>query len=114
MIRRPPRSTLFPYTTLFRSAFCPGAEDLRAGFGEAAVEDVANYSALIFSAPGGPYERDTQCPCAGVCQFTASEDALAHGMAGDRRACPMGDARRALLGRGPAVDHRSAAPVAGV
>src|SRR2546421_11024692 len=27
MIRRPPRSTLFPYTTLFRS----GSEDLRAG-----------------------------------------------------------------------------------
>src|SRR3712207_8755455 len=26
MIRRPPRSTLFPYTTLFRS---PGREDLR-------------------------------------------------------------------------------------
>src|SRR3970282_2346586 len=23
MIRRPPRSTLFPYTTLFRSARCP-------------------------------------------------------------------------------------------
>src|SRR5438445_9170447 len=28
MIRRPPRSTLFPYTTLFRSAFRSG---LRAG-----------------------------------------------------------------------------------
>src|SRR3712207_8761773 len=25
MIRRPPRSTLFPYTTLFRSAHDPGA-----------------------------------------------------------------------------------------
>src|SRR3712207_7272963 len=25
MIRRPPRSTLFPYTTLFRSAVDPGA-----------------------------------------------------------------------------------------
>src|SRR3989442_8800371 len=25
MIRRPPRSTLFPYTTLFRSPFHPGA-----------------------------------------------------------------------------------------
>src|SRR2546430_11681197 len=25
MIRRPPRSTLFPYTTLFRSKFPPGA-----------------------------------------------------------------------------------------
>src|SRR2546422_4544206 len=24
MIRRPPRSTLFPYTTLFRSLPCPG------------------------------------------------------------------------------------------
>src|SRR3712207_7201023 len=31
MIRRPPRSTLFPYTTLFRSRF---AEEVRAmGFG---------------------------------------------------------------------------------
>src|SRR2546430_9875563 len=26
MIRRPPRSTLFPYTTLFRSAFRPAPE----------------------------------------------------------------------------------------
>src|SRR3712207_7039429 len=33
MIRRPPRSTLFPYTTLFRSraaAEAPGGRDLRA------------------------------------------------------------------------------------
>src|SRR6266511_5639827 len=29
MIRRPPRSTLFPYTTLFRSR-CPGALEARA------------------------------------------------------------------------------------
>src|SRR3982751_3267151 len=27
MIRRPPRSTLFPYTTLFRSSFGPGRGD---------------------------------------------------------------------------------------
>src|SRR5690554_7252758 len=26
MIRRPPRSTLFPYTTLFRSQVCPGVK----------------------------------------------------------------------------------------
>src|SRR2546425_13277795 len=32
MIRRPPRSTLFPYTTLFRSVFDPtGAGDAFAG-----------------------------------------------------------------------------------
>src|SRR2546429_5760332 len=31
MIRRPPRSTLFPYTTLFRSRFCSnGAASKRA------------------------------------------------------------------------------------
>src|SRR5687768_18465669 len=28
MIRRPPRSTLFPYTTLFRSGFGPAAPDV--------------------------------------------------------------------------------------
>src|SRR5256884_5234875 len=28
MIRRPPRSTLFPYTTLFRSVLVPGSDDL--------------------------------------------------------------------------------------
>src|SRR5205809_1422014 len=28
MIRRPPRSTLFPYTTLFRSLYVPGAETI--------------------------------------------------------------------------------------
>src|SRR3712207_8044379 len=31
MMRRPPRSTLFPYTTLFRSDIAPGGQGLRAG-----------------------------------------------------------------------------------
>src|SRR5256885_2465568 len=43
MIRRPPRSTLFPYTTLFRSAYCnPFAPDRvtleRAALGREFVE----------------------------------------------------------------------------
>src|SRR3712207_7584818 len=29
MIRRPPRSTLFPYTTLFRSPLCTAGESVR-------------------------------------------------------------------------------------
>src|SRR6266853_3179573 len=37
MIRRPPRSTLFPYTTLFRSQ---AVKDLRAMLAEAAARDV--------------------------------------------------------------------------
>src|SRR3989442_5663140 len=36
MIRRPPRSTLFPYTTLFRSR-CPGARDVAAARVDQAV-----------------------------------------------------------------------------
>src|SRR2546429_4292233 len=35
MIRRPPRSTLFPYTTLFRSEGEAGAEQEPVGFDEA-------------------------------------------------------------------------------
>src|SRR5436305_12118716 len=31
MLRRPPRSTLFPYTTLFRSRFAPFRESRRTG-----------------------------------------------------------------------------------
>src|SRR2546430_10987358 len=45
MIRRPPRSTLFPYTTLFRSAPCVNcAEHLNIGPGqrlEIVIEDAA-------------------------------------------------------------------------
>src|SRR5215203_1116658 len=35
MIRRPPRSTLFPYTTLFRSGRCCGADRLASQDGGA-------------------------------------------------------------------------------
>src|SRR3712207_6848418 len=48
MIRRPPRSTLFPYTTLFRSEVAPGGRapqlvageaDLHVDVGQQAVDD---------------------------------------------------------------------------
>src|SRR3989475_6303931 len=44
MIRRPPRSTLFPYTTLFRSK---GREELRLlGVGQERSEQVAGWQGL--------------------------------------------------------------------
>src|SRR3712207_7158434 len=39
MIRRPPRSTLFPYTTLFRSAVDRGGRGRRAERGERVVDE---------------------------------------------------------------------------
>src|SRR5256884_7616717 len=42
MIRRPPRSTLFPYTTLFRSHWLAGAD-----------ADYEHVAVHIFAVPGG-------------------------------------------------------------
>src|SRR3712207_8966308 len=40
MIRRPPRSTLFPYTTLFRSEVLERLEHVRSGLGPRAQTEV--------------------------------------------------------------------------
>src|SRR4051794_41737922 len=52
MIRRPPRSTLFPYTTLFRSTF--SLSDLKVGPANAG-ERVATVTARIKNT--GPRDR---------------------------------------------------------
>src|SRR2546429_9589406 len=39
MIRRPPRSTLFPYTTLFRSTSFRDVENEGAGYADVALRD---------------------------------------------------------------------------
>src|SRR2546422_5701657 len=53
MIRRPPRSTLFPYTTLFRSRPFRAIESFRAkrgGHGGPPVQDTTrNQNPIIFS-----------------------------------------------------------------
>src|SRR2546427_1981981 len=49
MIRRPPRSTLFPYTTLFRSLFVsatPGEDELRLSQG-VVVEQIIRPTGLV-------------------------------------------------------------------
>src|SRR2546430_16569298 len=43
MIRRPPRSTLFPYTTLFRSHFCLLADGVTGSDAREAAEDAISY-----------------------------------------------------------------------
>src|SRR2546430_11119845 len=54
MIRRPPRSTLFPYTTLFRSqnarAVNMPKDRIEAAIKRAAGRDAANYQQVLYEA----------------------------------------------------------------
>src|SRR2546430_12884270 len=58
MIRRPPRSTLFPYTTLLRS--------LALGIGTSDVEHVLATQCLVWSKPRTMEARITGAPRPGV------------------------------------------------
>src|SRR5256885_10604415 len=65
MIRRPPRSTLFPYTTLFRSALQLGGPRIRL-----VSEDLGQELECVDS--GGRSEEHTselQSPCNLVCRL---------------------------------------------
>src|SRR3712207_7490238 len=53
MIRRPPRSTLFPYTTLFRSAVRQLVAEWRSGGVLALVTHQVNITALTGIFPAG-------------------------------------------------------------
>src|SRR3989454_12709012 len=66
MIRRPPRSTLFPYTTLFRSAV--RAENLAEGRGFEPPRDLL-----------GPYPISSRTPSTGLGHPSASTVWNAHG-----------------------------------
>src|SRR5256884_7892783 len=65
MIRRPPRSTLFPYTTLFRSRFLLGVAAAGYALGDVLGEahdvtrDIAHEESLAARrrVPGGGVER---------------------------------------------------------
>src|SRR5256885_5883230 len=70
MIRRPPRSTLFPYTTLFRSVH---ARALAVPQAEDAVELLGlGIEIQLLRAPDGRSEEHTselQSPCNLVCRL---------------------------------------------
>src|SRR5256885_17224642 len=75
MIRRPPRSTLFPYTTLFRSPFGRNLKGVLLGYGLFIGESVIW---LTFASSGGNRFRDIrseehtselQSPCNIVCRL---------------------------------------------
>src|SRR2546426_6729198 len=81
MIRRPPRSTLFPYTTLFRSDLLLGIEVGKRALLANIVHDVVSYTGLPgrsgVSVPDEEIGRATselQSPCNLVCRIIRSEE----------------------------------------
>src|SRR5256885_3824361 len=75
MIRRPPRSTLFPYTTLFRSYSAAGVtgaldEQMREldAAGQRAAEEIAERGAEL-ARRSEEHTSELQSPCNLVCRL---------------------------------------------
>src|SRR5256885_7314412 len=67
MIRRPPRSTLFPYTTLFRSALVTGGA---GGIGLAIARQLAEGGArVVLLDRSEEHTSELQSPCNLVCRL---------------------------------------------
>src|SRR5256885_12550643 len=68
MIRRPPRSTLFPYTTLFRSACC-GNRSRRCRPPCLRRSSPAGPTAMATAARSEEHTSELQSPCNLVCRL---------------------------------------------
>src|SRR2546427_11480182 len=84
MIRRPPRSTLFPYTTLFRSLGDFELED--AGFSPGGFEDFRElgYELLLAELEGRKVDRNRHPREAGILPGLGALAHLAQGPQADR------------------------------
>src|SRR2546423_7621812 len=81
MIRRPPRSTLFPYTTLFRSRLIP--TDPSGPYGPGAIGISAFSNVLTGWAQGGPVaihgtNENAEIPIARSEEHTSELQSLAY------------------------------------
>src|SRR5256885_10580750 len=74
MIRRPPRSTLFPYTTLFRSGRV-GGQGL-GGFGGAPCAAALARAAHGFHDRSEEHTSELQSPCNLVCRLLLEKKKL--------------------------------------
>src|SRR5690348_18111259 len=68
MIRRPPRSTLFPYTTLFRSNSIPGSP-AASGRIKSSSDEVSSASAAVAFSRSEEHTSELQSPVHLVCRL---------------------------------------------
>src|SRR2546426_5402592 len=97
MIRRPPRSTLFPYTTLFRSEVLPLSHEVFHTFFD--IEEIIQIPGEYAGCTGGPtWERseehtsELQSPCNLVCRLLLEKK---------KTAAPAGNSPSAAHGQSP-------------
>src|SRR5256885_11746672 len=80
MIRRPPRSTLFPYTTLFRSQPDVQKAAKRIPFGDHAgqhrIDDLAHDACLKGRVRSEEHTSELQSPCNLVCRLLLEKKKL--------------------------------------
>src|SRR2546426_3455551 len=74
MIRRPPRSTLFPYTTLFRSGRIPRTSASSDTSSPGVLTTTVVDTARLLDTEAGPYRSEEhtselQSPCNIVCRL---------------------------------------------
>src|SRR5256885_10504716 len=71
MIRRPPRSTLFPYTTLFRSVFAARIAPHRIARPPSphATGTLRMYDAVLATTRSEEHTSELQSPCNLVCRL---------------------------------------------
>src|SRR5258708_21547963 len=69
MIRRPPRSTLFPYTTLFRSLFALGCIGVLAGILTNIWQMITTFVAFwsMFNPKARPFDFQRQPVIVAIC-----------------------------------------------
>src|SRR5256885_4730827 len=76
MIRRPPRSTLFPYTTLFRSARGSAIRASASGRGETAPGSSSRKIRNWSPSRSEEHTSELQSPCNIVCRLLLEKKAL--------------------------------------
>src|SRR5256885_6768978 len=76
MIRRPPRSTLFPYTTLFRSR--PPAVQNRRTLSSAARARIAAAARARWAKRSEEHTSELQSPCNLVCRLLLEKKKKQH------------------------------------
>src|SRR2546426_8545018 len=69
MIRRPPRSTLFPYTTLFRSGSWPARAMMMSGDSLSKAATKQTLASVCFVARSEEHTSELQSPCNLVCRL---------------------------------------------